>query len=44
MKDEPTYPALRVCDLAVSDRPQERMARHGPGALSDAELLALTTL
>lgn len=34
-------PALRVKDMAVSDRPQERMQLHGPGALSDTELLAL---
>jgi DNA repair protein RadC len=41
MNDESNYPSLRLKDLAVSDRPQERMARHGAGALSDAELLAL---
>jgi len=35
------YPAFRVQDLAVGDRPQERMAKLGPAALSDAELLAL---
>ncbi len=40
MSDEP-YQPLRVKDMAVSDRPQERMARHGVGALSDTELLAL---
>lgn len=34
-------PALRVKDMAVSDRPQERMHRHGAAVLSDAELLAL---
>lgn len=39
MPDE--SPALRIQDMAVSDRPQERLCRHGPGALSDAELLAL---
>lgn len=32
---------LRVRDMAAGDRPQERLARHGPGALSDAELLAM---
>ena len=36
-----TYPPLRVRDLAVQDRPQERLEKHGAGALSDAELLAL---
>ena len=35
------YPPLRVKDLAVSDRPQERLERLGPGALSDTELLAM---
>lgn len=34
-------PPLRIKDLAVADRPQERMVLHGPGALSDTELLAL---
>jgi DNA repair protein RadC len=36
-----SYPPLRVKDLAVSDRPQERLEKHGPGALSDSELLAM---
>ncbi|WP_415910764.1 RadC family protein [Oleiharenicola sp. Vm1] len=35
------YPPLRVQDLAVSDRPQERLQKLGPAALSDSELLAL---
>lgn len=35
------YPPLRVKDLAVSERPQERLQRLGPGALSDTELLAM---
>jgi len=35
------YPPLRVKDLAVSDRPQERLQKLGPGALSDTELLAM---
>lgn len=35
------YPALRVKDLAVSERPQERLAKLGPTALSDTELLAM---
>ena len=37
----PTYPPLRVKDLAVNDRPQERLEQHGAGALSDTELLAM---
>ncbi|MBA3848412.1 MAG: hypothetical protein C0502_00255 [Opitutus sp.] len=37
----PPYPPLRVRDLAVSDRPQERLQRLGAGALSDTELLAM---
>ncbi|MBI2815298.1 MAG: DNA repair protein RadC [Opitutae bacterium] len=40
MSDKP-YPSLRVKDLAVQDRPQERMEKLGPGALSDTELLAM---
>lgn len=36
-----TPPPLRVKDLAVNDRPQERLQHHGPRALSDAELLAM---
>lgn len=35
------YPPLRVKDLAVSDRPQERLQRLGPTALSDTELIAM---
>lgn len=35
------YPPLRLKDLAVHDRPQERLEKHGPGALSDTELLAM---
>lgn len=38
---EETYPPLRVRDLAVSDRPQERLEKLGPSALSDTELLAM---
>lgn len=37
----PAYTALRVKDLAVGERPQERLDRHGPSALSDTELLAM---
>jgi DNA repair protein RadC len=35
------YPPLRVKDLAVSDRPQERLQKLGAPALSDTELLAM---
>lgn len=35
------YVPLRLKDLAVSERPQERLERHGAAALSDTELLAL---
>lgn len=35
------YPTRRVKDLAVQDRPQERLQRLGAGSLSDTELLAM---
>jgi len=35
------YASPRLRDLAVNERPQERLERLGPGALSDAELLAM---
>ncbi|HEX7631356.1 MAG TPA: DNA repair protein RadC [Lacunisphaera sp.] len=35
------YSPLRLKDLAVSDRPQERLEKLGAAALSDTELLAL---
>src|SRR5258708_31437461 len=35
------YQPLRVKDLAATDRPQERLERLGPAALSDTELLAM---
>lgn len=38
---EHAYPPLRVKDIAVSDRPQERLEKLGPAALSDTELLAM---
>ena len=41
MNDSSPYPALRVKDLAASERPQERLEKLGPTALSDAELFAL---
>jgi DNA repair protein RadC len=31
----------RLRSIAVGERPQERLERHGPGALSDTELLAM---
>ena len=37
-REETTY---RITDLAESDRPRERLAKHGPGALTNAELLAI---
>ncbi|HTL69423.1 MAG TPA: DNA repair protein RadC [Lacunisphaera sp.] len=40
MSDE-IYQPLRLKDLAVGDRPQERLEQLGAGALSDTELLAL---
>ncbi|HKB57275.1 MAG TPA: DNA repair protein RadC [Lacunisphaera sp.] len=41
MSDEQHCPPLRVKDLAVSDRPQERLEKLGAAALSDTELLAM---
>jgi DNA repair protein RadC len=41
MKDTAPYPPLRVQELAAGERPQERLEKLGPGALSDAELLAM---
>lgn len=38
---EERYRPLRIKDLAVHDRPQERLEKLGPGALSDTELLAM---
>jgi DNA repair protein RadC len=39
--NETTYQPLRVKDLAVGERPQERLEKLGAGALSDSELLAM---
>ncbi|MBP1692821.1 MAG: radC [Chloroflexi bacterium] len=39
MKEQPAY--YRITDLDESERPRERLARLGPQALSDAELLAI---
>ncbi|MEI7799229.1 MAG: JAB domain-containing protein [Opitutaceae bacterium] len=36
-----SYPPLRLKDLAVQDRPQERLEKLGPSVLSDTELLAM---
>ena len=36
-----TYPTSRIKDMAAGERPQERLEKHGPQALSDRELLAL---
>lgn len=36
-----TYQPLRLKDLAVGERPQERLEKHGASALSDTELLAM---
>ena len=35
------YPANRLLTMAVAERPQERLQRHGATALSDTELLAM---
>ncbi len=40
MSEDP-YQPLRLKDLAVGERPQERLEKLGPAALSDAELLAM---
>jgi DNA repair protein RadC len=32
---------MRIKDISLQDRPRERLEKHGPAALSDAELLAL---
>lgn len=32
---------LRICDLIPADRPREKMARCGPGSLTESELLAV---
>ncbi len=35
------YQAVRLRDMAVNERPQERLEKHGPAPLSDTELLAM---
>lgn len=37
----PTYSENRLRTLTASERPQERLVRHGASSLSDAELLAM---
>lgn len=39
MSDE--YQRVRLRDMSVNDRPQERLQKLGPGALSDTELFAM---
>ena len=34
-------PINRLTDMAVGERPQERLQKHGASALSDTELLAM---
>lgn len=36
-----TRPSYRITDLEVSERPRERLAKAGPNALTNAELLAI---
>jgi DNA repair protein RadC len=40
-KESPSSSGPRLRDLAVGERPQERLERHGAAALSDVELLAM---
>ena len=35
------YPAIRICDLAVEDRPREKFLRQGMSSLSNTELIAI---
>ena len=39
--DEIAYTPSRLREMAANERPQERLQRSGPGALSDTELLAM---
>lgn len=41
MNSEKSPPTYRITDLAVSERPRERLAEHGAGSLSKAELLGI---
>jgi len=38
---EPKKPVYRITDLAVDERPRERLAHLGPQALATSELLAI---
>ena len=38
---EPAWGRQRLLDLPAEDRPRERLLRHGAGALSNRELLAV---
>ncbi|MFH2104285.1 MAG: DNA repair protein RadC [Chloroflexota bacterium] len=40
-KSSPPNSMYRITDLAVTERPRERLAIHGPQALNTAELLAI---
>ena len=39
--EQPTRPVYRIADLAVDERPRERLAQRGPQALSTSELLGI---
>jgi len=41
MAEHPPQPARRIHQWPASERPRERLFREGPGALSDAQLLAI---
>jgi DNA repair protein RadC len=41
MSDSARTATYRIADLSVPDRPRERLARLGPQALTDAELIAI---
>ena len=36
-----TYPTIPLKEIEIEERPQERLLRLGPAALSDSELLAM---
>ena len=38
---EADFPVARIVDLPCDERPREKLAQHGPGALNNAELMAL---
>jgi DNA repair protein RadC len=41
MPEAHRYQPVQLREMASNERPQERMEAHGPGALSDTELLAM---